>query len=301
MWRYTTGTLANGTHSFDATDIVAGKVSAASAALTVTVDSTEPTVSQSGLGTHTARVWPHGGHGKLIDASALDAIFATPNTAASHQSGSFSSSTMAAGSGDTAISGAVSIAHTELSDNAMARQDLNHHAAGTIGENTIAASGDATHSENYSQASPTQNPDGIHSVASLDMASTEHDIPITSFGHGINLGPLQMAAVEVMRPFLDAHNDLATSAANPPNSDISGLAGAGTDSFVFKPGIGEEPVGGSNNATDIIDALHQLYLNATDIHAALLHAAEASVPIVDTDSASYLITQNLHFHDAHLI
>jgi hypothetical protein len=41
-WSYTTGTLANGSHSFTATDTVSGNVSAASGALTVTVDTVAP-------------------------------------------------------------------------------------------------------------------------------------------------------------------------------------------------------------------------------------------------------------------
>ena len=41
-WSYTTGTLANGSHSLTATDTVAGNVSPASAALTVTVDTVAP-------------------------------------------------------------------------------------------------------------------------------------------------------------------------------------------------------------------------------------------------------------------
>ena len=41
-WSYTTGTLANGSHSFTATDTVAGTTSAASTALSVTVDTVAP-------------------------------------------------------------------------------------------------------------------------------------------------------------------------------------------------------------------------------------------------------------------
>src|SRR5665811_1802088 len=41
-WSYTTGTLSNGSHSFTATDTVSGTTSAASAALSVTVDTTAP-------------------------------------------------------------------------------------------------------------------------------------------------------------------------------------------------------------------------------------------------------------------
>ena len=41
-WSYTTGTLANGSHSLTATDTVAGNVSTASPALTVTVDTVPP-------------------------------------------------------------------------------------------------------------------------------------------------------------------------------------------------------------------------------------------------------------------
>jgi hypothetical protein len=44
-WSFVTGTLANGSHVFTATDIIAGNLSAASAALTVTVDTVAPTVS----------------------------------------------------------------------------------------------------------------------------------------------------------------------------------------------------------------------------------------------------------------
>jgi hypothetical protein len=44
-WSFTTGMLANGTHSFTATDTEVGNTSAASAALAVTVDTTAPTVS----------------------------------------------------------------------------------------------------------------------------------------------------------------------------------------------------------------------------------------------------------------
>ena len=42
-WSYTTGTLANGAHSFTATDTVSGTTSAASAPLAVTVDTVAPT------------------------------------------------------------------------------------------------------------------------------------------------------------------------------------------------------------------------------------------------------------------
>ena len=45
-WSYTTGTLADGAHSFTATDTVAVNVSAASAALTVTVDTIAPAAPQ---------------------------------------------------------------------------------------------------------------------------------------------------------------------------------------------------------------------------------------------------------------
>ena len=41
-WSYTTGTLANGSHSFTATDTMSGMTSAASSALSVTVDTTAP-------------------------------------------------------------------------------------------------------------------------------------------------------------------------------------------------------------------------------------------------------------------
>ena len=41
-WSYTTGTLANGTHNFTATDTVSGTTSAASSALSVTVDTVTP-------------------------------------------------------------------------------------------------------------------------------------------------------------------------------------------------------------------------------------------------------------------
>src|SRR5664280_873417 len=41
-WSFTTGTLSNGSHSFTATDTVSGTTSAASAALSVTVDTTAP-------------------------------------------------------------------------------------------------------------------------------------------------------------------------------------------------------------------------------------------------------------------
>ena len=44
-WSFVTGTLAKGSQSFTATDTVAGDVSPASAALTVTVDTVAPTVS----------------------------------------------------------------------------------------------------------------------------------------------------------------------------------------------------------------------------------------------------------------
>ena len=44
-WSLVTGTLAGGAHSFTATDSLAGAVSAASAALTVTVDTTTPAVA----------------------------------------------------------------------------------------------------------------------------------------------------------------------------------------------------------------------------------------------------------------
>ena len=42
-WSYTTGTLANGAHNFTATDTVSGTTSAASSALSVTVDTVAPT------------------------------------------------------------------------------------------------------------------------------------------------------------------------------------------------------------------------------------------------------------------
>ena len=41
-WSYTTGTMANGSHSFTATDTVSGVTSAASGALNVTVDTAAP-------------------------------------------------------------------------------------------------------------------------------------------------------------------------------------------------------------------------------------------------------------------
>ena len=41
-WSFATGTLSNGSHSFTATDTVSGTTSAASAALTVTIDTTAP-------------------------------------------------------------------------------------------------------------------------------------------------------------------------------------------------------------------------------------------------------------------
>ena len=41
-WSYTTAALANGSHSFTATDTMSGKTSAASSALSVTVDTTAP-------------------------------------------------------------------------------------------------------------------------------------------------------------------------------------------------------------------------------------------------------------------
>ena len=44
-WNFTTGTLANGSHSFTATDTVAGSVSTASASMTVTVDTVAPVVT----------------------------------------------------------------------------------------------------------------------------------------------------------------------------------------------------------------------------------------------------------------
>ena len=48
IWSYTTtGTLANGSHSFTATDSVAGTVSTASAPVTVTVDTVAPSVTES--------------------------------------------------------------------------------------------------------------------------------------------------------------------------------------------------------------------------------------------------------------
>ena len=47
VWSYTTGTLANGSHSFTATDSVAGTVSTASAPVTVTVDTVAPSLTES--------------------------------------------------------------------------------------------------------------------------------------------------------------------------------------------------------------------------------------------------------------
>ena len=47
IWSYTTGTLANGSHSFTATDSVAGTVSTASAPVTVTVDTVAPSLTES--------------------------------------------------------------------------------------------------------------------------------------------------------------------------------------------------------------------------------------------------------------
>jgi len=44
-WSYTTAALADGAHSFTATDTVSGTTSAASSALSVTIDTTAPTVS----------------------------------------------------------------------------------------------------------------------------------------------------------------------------------------------------------------------------------------------------------------
>ena len=41
-WSYTTGALTNGTHGFTATDTVGGTTSAASSALSVTVDTVAP-------------------------------------------------------------------------------------------------------------------------------------------------------------------------------------------------------------------------------------------------------------------
>ena len=46
-WNFTTATLVNGSHSFTATDTVSGTTSGASAALTVTVDTTAPVVTES--------------------------------------------------------------------------------------------------------------------------------------------------------------------------------------------------------------------------------------------------------------
>ena len=47
VWSYTTGALANGSHSFTATDSVAGTVSTASAPVTVTVDTVAPSLTES--------------------------------------------------------------------------------------------------------------------------------------------------------------------------------------------------------------------------------------------------------------
>ena len=59
VWSYATGTLANGSHSFTATDAVAGSVSAASAPFVVTVDTIAPTVTiQLGNGMGASSVDP---------------------------------------------------------------------------------------------------------------------------------------------------------------------------------------------------------------------------------------------------
>ena len=68
-----------GTHSFTATDTVADDESGASAALTVTVDTTDPTSSDSVGQTHSAHASARGLHspiGKLIDRPPLMAFLA---------------------------------------------------------------------------------------------------------------------------------------------------------------------------------------------------------------------------------
>ena len=95
VWSYTTSTLAAGTHSFTATDTVAGGESDASAVLTMTVAATDPTSSDSVGRTHSAHASVRGLHspiGKLIDGATLDGIFGVSSPSASHHSVDLSTS-----------------------------------------------------------------------------------------------------------------------------------------------------------------------------------------------------------------
>ena len=83
--------LANGTHSFTATDVIASEVSVASAALAVTLSAAATTPARNYRG----HGWARGSHapiGKFIDKATLDDIFGTSSTTASHHAGDLSAS-----------------------------------------------------------------------------------------------------------------------------------------------------------------------------------------------------------------
>ncbi len=76
-WSFVTGTLANGSHVFTATDTVAGDVSAASTVLTVTVDTVAPTVSSvaaSGSGITSGAGDLDAGHVVTLTLSLSEAV-----------------------------------------------------------------------------------------------------------------------------------------------------------------------------------------------------------------------------------
>ena len=283
MWSYTTGTLAAGNHSFTATDTVARGESDASAVLTVTMNATDPTSSDSVGRTHSAHASVRGLHspiGKLIDGATLDGIFGVSSPSASHHSVDLSTSPTTASDAIGPSDGFDSIApaispgtdsHRNTTD--APKPDWNDAGAHMHSNTSTAPSGFANVSSGHNSDSGlswtnnTMPSETISADATDPLGTDGHFFPAASSGLGLNF---QGIALEV------------------------------TDAFVFKPDLGDEPIKSSNTAVDQINP-HDLakFENFAELHADLHAAAMDNIPDFGDTSTNHVVMQNLHPHDFH--
>jgi hypothetical protein len=287
-WNYTTGRLATGSYSFTATDTIGGNTSPVSVGLTAAVETKTPT--GNGAVRYTASVAPHGDHGKLIDASTLDAIFGTANTPSSHHSNNASTSLTIDNHATETVIGALPVTHSDHTDTVTASNTPLSGTAGLLSKSPSTASVNLP--EIDSEATLTRNSNAGQGNFHSDAANST----ISSADSGGQWHAGRSIMTETVN---------SSGSSDPPDPhglslSIAGILSASADTFVFKPDLGDEPVKVSNTANELADTSHTLYATLAELHANLHFALDHAL-VGDETAVGQPITQSPHIHDFHLV
>ena len=245
----------------------------------------------------------------MIDAAALDAIFETAKTTSANQPADGSAPVPTASHANAVINGPVSVLHIQPPDTVIAAHDAASNTADSLSKNTVNGSAvSATQSEFASNELVTLNSHDSHLIAHSHIAMDPDDHLIASFKESIDGGARQTASsmltetVDTAARHVFGAQDNAIAGASDVQS-IAGLVVAGTDTFVFEPTIGNEPVKHLGAPNDVLDLPHHLFANLAELDADLRAAALENSPAQsgDTTTTSHVVSQIQHLHDFHLV